>query len=153
AAGGKPADDLLPGPAAVVRAQQVRPEIVEAQGVDGGVGRFHIESSCLEDADLRPGNELLRGDVLPALPSVARAVDQAVVAACPEHAAVLRRRRQRIHHAALLRPGILRSAILSNVGGNLPAAACEIRADLLPGAPAVASLPDGIRGEVERARI
>ena len=149
----QPADDLLPALPAVPRAEDVRPQIVEPQGVDRRIGGLRVEAARFEDAHLRPGHELFRRDVLPGLPAVRGPVDETVVGAGPDHLAVFRRRRQRVDHAALLRSGLRRAAVLAHVRGHRPGPARQVRADLLPLPPAVARLPHRIRGEVERARI
>src|SRR5581483_5464016 len=76
--------DELPAPAAVVRAVDVRFEIVEAMAIDGGVRRLRIEVRGLDDADLRPWRERGRRDVRPVRSLVARAPDQSIIGSGPE---------------------------------------------------------------------
>ena len=55
---GNAVDDLGPRLAAVVRAENVRAHVVEAQRVDGGVGGERVEVAGVEDRDLHPRPEL-----------------------------------------------------------------------------------------------
>ena len=51
---GRPRDDLRPGLAAVARAVDVRPQVVEAEGVDRRVGGAGVEVRGVEQRDLAP---------------------------------------------------------------------------------------------------
>src|SRR5205085_12237163 len=86
---GQAAHDLRPRPAAVVRAVDVRAQVVEAEAVDGGVGRLRVEVAGVDDGDLAPGSQRGRRDVSPRAPAVARDVDEAVVRAGPDGIYVL----------------------------------------------------------------
>src|SRR5437763_508214 len=70
-------DDLLPTLAAVVRAPDVRPEIVDAQRIHGGVRRERIGMSRVHDRDLAPRlrTDLRRRDIAPVRTAVGRRVD------------------------------------------------------------------------------
>ncbi len=80
-------------------------------------------------------------------------MNQAVVGARPDHAAVPRRRRERIDDAAPAGRRRLGPAVLAHVRGRLPGGAGQVGADLLPAPAAVARLPHRVGREVERARI
>ena len=80
-------------------------------------------------------------------------MDEAVVGARPEEPAVERRRRERVDDAPLSLSRLLRVAVLADARRHVPARAREVGADRFPGAPAVRRLPDGVRREVEDARV
>ena len=83
-AAGDAVHDFGPGAASVVGAIDVRPHVVEADGVDGGISRPGIESSGVHDRDFGPRNERGRCHVRPVLPAVRGCVDQAVIGADPD---------------------------------------------------------------------
>ena len=58
----------LPAPAAVVRAVDVRPHVVAADGVDRDVGGVGVEVPGVDLGDLVPGAQLRWGDVFPGRP-------------------------------------------------------------------------------------
>ena len=58
---GNAVDDFVPGLAAVVGAEDVRAEVVEAKGVDGGVGGRVIEVGGLDEGDFAPFGESWAG--------------------------------------------------------------------------------------------
>ena len=102
---------------------------------------------------LAPRRQLRRRDVLPALPAVARDLDQTVVSAGPDPPDVFGRRRDRIDDAPVL-------AALGVLVGHVPqgrrrarVGARQVGADRLPVLPAVGGLPENLRGEEEDVRI
>ena len=87
--------DLRPRLAAVVRAPEVRIEVVDAHRVRRGVRGERVEVAGLDVEDARPRLDLRRRDVRPLRAAVHRHLDVAVVGAGPEDVDVLRRRRER----------------------------------------------------------
>ena len=98
---GNAVGDVRPALAAIARAIDVRPEIVEAEGVDRGVRLAAIEVRRLEDRDLRPRHQRGRRHVLPLFAAVGGYVNQSVVGARPDQIDVERGRRERVDHTAL----------------------------------------------------
>ena len=86
AARGNPLRDQRPALPAVASPVDVRVDVVDPVPVDGRVDRPGVEVRGLEDADLRPGGEGLRRDVLPGFGVVPRDPDEAVVGAGPDQA-------------------------------------------------------------------
>src|SRR5205085_11330711 len=75
AADRKPANDLIPCPAAIVRPDDDRSLVVDAVTIDRGISCVRIEVRRLDDPDLRPGLNLRRSDIRPV---------RAVVVATPD---------------------------------------------------------------------
>ena len=88
-------DDLRPGRAVVVRAEEVRREVVEQRLLDRDVRRARVERRCVDDADAPEVRHVLRRDVLPGLAAVACDLHVAVVGARPNHVDVALRRPDR----------------------------------------------------------
>ena len=65
---GNAVDDLLPGLAAIVRAIDVRAQIVEPEAVDGGVRGLGIEMRRVKLRNFAPRRQVRRRDVVPVLP-------------------------------------------------------------------------------------
>jgi hypothetical protein len=86
---GQACGDGLPGSAAVVGAIEVGVLIVDAEAADGDVSRLVVEVRGGQLANLAPGLQAGRGDVLPVLAVVAGGPDEAVVGAGPEGVDVL----------------------------------------------------------------
>ena len=76
--------DLGPGLAAVVGAEEMRAHVVEAQGVDGGVGGLRVEVAGVHVEDLPEGLQLGGRDVGPVRSAVGGGPDEAVVGAGPD---------------------------------------------------------------------
>ena len=150
---GKTIDDLGPGLAAVVRAQDVGPHVIQAQCIDGRVCGLRIEMSGVQNGDLGEGHQLRRRDVFPMQPAILRHVDQAVIGSRPDAIDVQRRRRYGINYAAPRRLRARLIAIFANIRRYFPTFPRQVGADLLPAVSAVARLPQGIGGEVKNVWI
>ena len=146
-----PFGDRLPAAPAVARAEDVRALVVEAMAVDRGVGGVRIEVRRLDDADLRPGLEESRRDVLPVRAFVGRAPDEPVVGAGPDQPVLQRRRSDVIDHAAprpLLRSVVRRRRV--ERCRNAGIVARQVGADGLPRPAFVRRPPDPLVAEIER---
>src|SRR5262245_52434008 len=80
-----PIGNLSPVSAAVARAINVRPQVVEPESIDRRVSRVLVEVAGVQNRDLHPWLELLRRNVGPGLATVNRAVNQTVIATGPNH--------------------------------------------------------------------
>ena len=98
--------NFSPGCSAVVRAINVRPQIVKPQSVDGCIGGVLIKVAGVENRNLLPGPELFGSYVAPVRAAVSRTMNQAIIGTGPNQIHVEGRRRHRVDHAAL---GRLRS--------------------------------------------
>ena len=127
-----PGRHVRPGLPAVARAVDVRPRVVEAEGVDRRPGRVAVEVRGLEQRDLGPRHELRRRHVLPALPAVARHVDEAVVGAGPDEPRVERRRGDGVDDAALRHGGGRGLPVLPHVRRHRPLLPRQVGADRPP---------------------
>ena len=146
-------DDLGPGLAAVVRAEDVRPQVVEAQRVDCRVGGQRSEASGVHDRHLGPRADARRRDILPGHAVVGRHMDQPVVGADPDPVDVLVRRRDGVDDAA--RRGLRRriARILADARRHGPRLARQVGAQLLPVRAAVDGLPEMVVGEEQRTLV
>ena len=96
-----PGRGLLPRLAEIVRAVEVRAEIVLFVTVHGGVGGAGVEVRRLQHADLRERCQARRRDILPGGAAVARELDHAVVGAGPDLAGRHRRGREGVDGRAI----------------------------------------------------
>ena len=129
---GNAVGDRGPGPAAVVRAVDVRPHVVEPQRVDRGVGGLRVEVAGVDDRHLHERLQLRRRDVVPRRAAVGGHLHQPVVGADPDAVDVERRRRDGVDHAALGRLGAVGAAVLADRRRRLPGLARQVLADLRP---------------------
>ena len=150
---GDPVHDLGPRFSAVVRPEDVRPHVVDPDGVDGRVSRLRVEPSGVHHRDLGPWDELRRRHVRPVLAAVRGCVDQAVIGPDPDAVDVDVRRRDRVDDAA---PGRLRRRVVlvyPDARWQVPGLAGKVGADLLPALAAVPRFPQRVRREIERVRV
>ena len=147
--------DLRPGRAAVARAVDVRPQVVQAKGVHRGVGREGIGVRGIDQRDLapRPRAQPGGGHVLPCRAAIHRHVNEAVVRASPDHALRDVRWRDRIDDAWMPGDRSGRRAVRAHARRHDAVAAREVGRQLRPAAAAVHGAPDHVAREVERARI
>src|SRR5476649_3099317 len=90
---------LRPGLAEVARAIHVRPIVFAAMPVHGRIGYRRVEVGSLNLRDLAEGREARGRYVPPGLAGVARQVDQARIAAHPDHARTQGRRGDGVDYA------------------------------------------------------
>src|ERR1019366_10660434 len=112
--------------AAIVGAEDVRAQVVDAQRVDGGVGGEGVEVAGVENGDLHPGSDGGRGDVFPVEAAIGGDVDQAIVGAGPDAIDVGGRGGDGVDDALLRRLGGRLIAVLADAGGNLPGLARQV---------------------------
>ena len=67
---GKPTHDFLPGAASVVRAEDVRTQIVKTESVHRHVNGLRIEVGGIHLRDFAPGRKFRRSDVAPGTTAV-----------------------------------------------------------------------------------
>src|SRR6185295_20390500 len=94
---------LSPTGATVVRAINVRTQIVESQSVDRRVGSVLIKMPGIEDGNLLPRSDLFGRNVAPGLATVGGAMNQTIVGTNPNQVHIERRRRHGVDHATLRR--------------------------------------------------
>ena len=137
---GDAAGDLLPALAAVARAIDVGVQIIEAEAIDGGIGRLQVIVRSFELRDFAPGRK--RVDGLPSFPAIARELDEAVIGADPNSVDVAERRANAVDDAAmgLVAGGGKRQETLRHAG----ILASEVRTDLLPMLAAISGLEQNI---------
>ena len=145
--------DGRPRPAAVVRAVDVRPQVVEPQRVDRRVCRLRVEVPRVHDGHLHPRLQVGRGDVAPFRAPVHCHMHQSIVGADPEAVHVERRRCDGVDHASPCRPRRLRGAVFSNRRRRIPCLSRQVGADLLPAPAAGRRFPERVRREVHDVRI
>ena len=145
--------DLLPGLAAIVGAEEVRAHVVEAQGVDCGVGGLGVEVTGVHVEDLPEGLQLRWGHVVPVPPAVGCGPDEAVVGARPEAIDVERREAKGIDTPR--RVGLAVGSVFIGPDDRryIPGLATEVGADFVPVLATVLGEPQGVGGEVEFVRI
>jgi hypothetical protein len=119
----------------------VRPQVVPAQGIDGGIGGLRVKVAGVEDGDFGERSELRRREIFPVEAAVVGDVDQAIVSSRPSAVGTERRGCQSVDNAALRGLRVSRIAILADVGRDLPRLAGQVGADLLPRLAAIASFP------------
>ena len=137
-------DHVLPGLAAIVRAVDVRLVVGDAMAVHGSVGRFGIEMAGFNLRHFAPRSHRRRRHVVPGLAVVARHVDQSVVGADPDGLGVERRGSDGVHHAEAVDHyfiDVFRGERIER-GRYVGLHACQVGADFLPGAAAVARAED-----------
>jgi len=78
----------------------VRPLVIEADTVHGGVGGVGVEPAGIDERDFAPCVDVDRRDVLPILAAVSGDVDEAIVGSGPDRVHVLVGRRYGIDDAA-----------------------------------------------------
>ena len=154
-AGGDAVHDLRPRRAAVVRAEEMRVLVVDAQRVDRRVGRERIEAPGLHHEDLPVGADLFRRHVLPVQSSVPRHRDDAVVGAHPDGIDVLVGRPDRVDdpRAVVVHLRLRLLGVLADALRHLVRLAREVRADLFPVDPAVHGLPQDVGREEQRSLV
>src|SRR5678815_2923446 len=81
--GGNAVGYFSPAGTTIMRSIDVRPQIIQTQRVDGGIGGIFIEMPGIEDGDLLPGLELFGSHIRPVCTSVSSAMDQAIVGSHP----------------------------------------------------------------------
>ena len=127
--------------AAVVRAVDVRPQVVEPEAVHGRVGgvrRRSAPASMIET--LLHGVSSGGVTFVPGLAAVARDVDQAVVGAGPDRVRVLIRRGDRVDDAAARLRCLAGVAVDADARGHVRRLARQIGADHRPAVAAVRRL-------------
>ena len=149
-AGREPRGERLPGPAVVLGLVEVRVVVIDLVAGSRDVDRARGVGRRLDRRDQRPFGEIGRRHVLPRLPVVAGDVDQPVVAARPQDAALPRAFRERVDGAVVLgtarvlREGSARGLELGRI------LAREVRADGLPAGALVARPEDEVPRRVQR---
>ena len=127
---GNAVDDLGPGLAAVAGAQDVRPQVVEAQRVDSCIGGVGIGVAGFDARDFLPCSQSGRRNVVPILAAVSGEPEESVVRPGPDAIDVERRGADGINDAALR--GLHFAGKDADARGDIPGFACEVGADLLP---------------------
>ena len=145
--------DLRPRLAAVVRAKNVRVQIVQAKRVDRGIACLRVEMPRVQNRDFLPCHNAGRRDVFPVRPAIHRHMEQPVVRPGPNAVDVQGRRGHRIDDSALRGFGRWLIDILADRHRRGPGLASQIGADLLPVIAAIAGLPQGVSGEIQNTRI
>ena len=145
--------DFLPGRPGIARAIDMRPQVIESEGVDRRVCGVLIEVAGFDDRNFLKRLKLWRRNVRPMRAAIAGDLNQAIVGTRPDAIDIQRRGRHRVNHAALC--GLRRwlRAKLADGLGNFESLARQIRTDLLPMLAAVFRLPQSISGKVKNMRI
>src|SRR5512132_1776812 len=99
--GGNAVGYLIPAGTTIMRSVDMRPQIVQTQRVDGGIGCILIEMPGIQDRNFLPGLELFGSHIGPVGATVSSAMNQAIVGSHPNQIHVKRRRRHGIDHATL----------------------------------------------------
>ena len=147
------AGDEPPGLTAVVRAVNVRTQIIDAEAANGGIGGFVVKMRSGKLRDFAPGRDLWRRDVFPIGAAIARDPKQTIVRARPDGVPVFEGRSKRIDDAAnFVGVGILRRFV-AEACRNRAVLACEVRTDGLPRLPPIRGLVEEIRGGIENVRV
>src|SRR5262249_17506664 len=120
---------------------------------DRRIGSVRVEAAGVELRHLAPGGQPRRRHVFPGLAAVAGDVDQAVVGAGPDGAAVAVRRGYGVDDAAARLVRQLRRAETADAGGRLRLLARQVGADDLPAFAAGAGLEQHVAGQVEDVRV
>ena len=136
---GNSVDDLSPRFAEVVRAIDVRRDVVHLVTVDRDVSSRGVMRRSVDQTHHAPRRQIMRRDVVPGCAVVARQLDQAVVGADPNRPRGHRRRRNRVNHA--LRAFLFFARPQSEIG-----------TDNFPRIAAVRSLHQKLRRLIERVR-
>ena len=127
---GNSVGNLRPGLARIVSAEDVRPQVIQPQCIDGRVGGWGVEMAGLDDGDLFEGAQLRRRNVHPILSAVGCQVDHAVVGPCPDAVDFQRRGRHRVNHSALRRLRGRLGAVFADACRHFKRLARKVRADL-----------------------
>ena len=149
----QPRRDLLPAPAAISGAIDIRLIVLETVAVDGRVGFIRVEVRRLQHHHLAPPRQLARRHVRPRLPIVLGDVNVAVVGADPEERRADGGRRDRVDDAAPLewrRVGGGRRVEIRRHARILPR---HVLADARPVIAAVGRLEQILIAEIQRVRI
>src|SRR3984885_7229476 len=150
---GQAVRDRLPSFSAVMRAINVRMQIVDAETADGSVGRLLIEMRRGHLRYFAPWADFRGSDVRPFFFSVASDPKSAAVGPSPQRVQVFEGWRQRVNLSALLfRFGIFRghAAQACRDAGLLTR---KIGTDGLPGFAAIGGLEQNVGGVIENVRI
>jgi hypothetical protein len=95
-------DDFFPGLAGIVRAVDVRMEVVHLMAVNCGVGCGRVVAGSFDEADLAPVLDAGRRDVRPMQARIECQLDEAIICAGPDFAGACRRWGDRVDDAARL---------------------------------------------------
>ena len=147
------ASDLLPRLAAIVRAIDIRTQVVETESIHRCICSRSVEMRSVNLRELAPWSQFGRRHVLPVLSAIACHLNHAIVGSSPNQFGIFRRRSNRIDHTAML---ALRRIVLNKrpkCCGNAGIFAREIGADDLPTAAAVTSREQDIRSQIKQMRI
>ncbi len=152
---GEPVRDQRPALPAVVRAVDVRPQVIQAERVHGGVRGACVEVRGVQHGDLapRPLRELGRRDVAPCLSAVARDLYESIIGSNPDHAGVQVRRTDGVDDSPMLPLLGIETGEHAEIFRNVRGSAREVGADLRPARAAGGGLPEHVRREVQRVRI
>ena len=139
--------DLGPGLAAIVRAIEVRRDLVEAQRVGRRIGDQRIEVAGLDVKNACPRLDRRRRDVGPRDARIPRDLDVAIVRARPQNGERARTGAKRgdAAHGRRLHAG----AVLAGVGRYGPRRAREIRRDAGPRMTVVDARPHHVRAVIQ----
>src|SRR6202158_2243376 len=94
--------DSRPRLAEIVRAVNVRAQIVEPERIDRRVRRARIEVRSFDNGNFAPRLQLRRRYILPGLSAVARDLNQPIISSRPDGVRLLERRSDGVNNAAML---------------------------------------------------